>query len=192
MCKLPTRSTARPPHASQFALGPDMLLSLLGATAAMALIGLARWSNESGTALLLYAVLTFGALAAATAARLRRNREGIVIAGSFGSAALGLILLQGALSLPVATVAAAFIGVGLGGPLAALQAWRRLSARGSPAAFAVAALFVGQAGGALTWTGLAASPLSPGSALILLATLLGLAAFASPGLVESSKSAPEA
>ncbi len=192
MCKLPTKRTARRPHASRYALGPDMLLSLLGATAAMALMDLASWSDESGTALVLYAVLAFGALAAATAARLRRNREGIVIAGSFGSAALGLILLQGALSLPFATVAAAFIGVGLGGPLAALQAWRRRSARGSPAAFAVAALFVGQAGGALTWTGLAASPLPPGSALILLASLLGLAAFASPGLVESSKSAPEA
>ncbi len=173
---------------STLALSPDALIFLLGAASATALMGLGGWSGQGRVALVLYAMTGVGALVGASAAAALRGRTALVTASSFASAALGFILLQGALTPPFAIAAAALLGAGLGGLPLTLLAWRA-RAVSPPAAFAVAALFLGQAAGVVTWMALLASPLPHGAAFVLLTTLLGLAAFASPGLVMSQKAA---
>ncbi len=173
--------------ASAPALSPDALIFLLGATSATMLMGLGGWSKTTGMAAVLYAIAGVGAFAGAAAAAVLRERLGLVLAMSFGAPAVGFILLQGAMNLPFAIAAATLLGAGVGGLAVALLAWRSKIAFVPPVAFAVTALFFGQAAGVVTWMALLASPLPHGTAFVLLTTLLGLAAFASPGLVAGQK-----
>lgn len=172
------------------ARGPDALIFLFGAASATTVMGLGAWSAEAGMARVLFATACVAVLAGAGAATILRGRAALVITASFGAPAIGFVLLQGALTLPFALAAAALLGAGLGGLPVALLAWRSQIAFAPPAAFAVAALFFGQAAGVVTWMALLASPLPHGTAFVLLTTLLGLAAFASPGLVAGQKPAP--
>jgi len=68
----------------------------------------------------------------------------------------------------------------LGGLPSPLLAWRQIASP-SHTGFAVAALSLGQATGVLTWVALSVSPLPYGAAFVVMATLLGIAAFASAG-----------
>lgn len=164
-------------------LDPHALLALVGGGLGLALAGLVA-PTAAGPRVSAAGLIVVAAVAALTGVAvgetLRRRRRGARLGAAFGCAALGFILLQGALSAPFALAAAALIGAGLAGLAAPLLAWRQ-SVAPDRTGYVVAALFLGEAAGVLAWTAASASPLPYGAAYVVMATLLGLAAFASAG-----------
>ncbi|WP_375269290.1 chromate transport protein [Phenylobacterium sp.] len=170
-------------HRRRQALNPHVLLAVAGGGLGLALAGLAAptAAGQTVTAAGLLVAAAVGAfIGVAVGEMLRRRARVARLGGAFGCAALGFILLQGALSAPFALAAAALIGAGLAGLAAPLFAWRQ-SVVPNCTGCVVAALFLGQAAGVLAWTAASASPLPYGAAYVVMATLLGLAAFASAG-----------
>ncbi len=165
--------------------GPFGLLAVAGGGIGMALAGLAAEGRLHGQAAATLLVMGFAAAAAMVTAPLQIGRAAPkrwIIAG-FLTAAMGFLLLQGALSQVVVAVAAVLLGAGLGMVAPSLLG---VAARGPadwPWRRAVAALSLGQLSAALVAALLWATPLLAGSPYVLLATMLAMAGFASGGLV---------
>lgn len=172
--------------------GPFGLLAVAGGGIGMALVGLAADARLHGPAGTTSLVMGCAAVAALVSAMLQIGRAAAprwIIAG-FLTAAVGFLLLQGALSQVVVAAAAVLLGAGLGVVAPGLLG---VVARGPadwPWRRAVAALSLGQLSAALVAALLWATPLPAGSPYVLLATMLAMAGFASGGLVPDTTLRP--
>lgn len=184
--KLPTRGM------DLQSTGPFGLLAVAGGGIGMALVGLAADARLHGPAGTTSLVMGCAAVAALVSAMLQIGRAAAprwIIAG-FLTAAVGFLLLQGALSQVVVAAAAVLLGAGLGVVAPGLLG---VVARGPadwPWRRAVAALSLGQLSAALVAALLWATPLPAGSPYVLLATMLAMAGFASGGLVPDTTLRP--